>query len=172
MKELNDVEIIFYDSKIYVPQSLCRRVLDWYHFYLNHPGCSRLAKTICEVCYWKFLVTQVDLYDNLCNICQQFKNRKTIYGNLPPKNIAELKPWNTLHVDIIVTYSNYIRQQRPGVAIIHNNFSLTCMTMIGPATGRFLIIEFLTFDLDDVMGGNDEYIDKSYARVIQLLNNK
>ena len=49
-QELDDVEIIFYDSKIYVPQSLRRLVLDWYHFYPNHPGCSILAKTIQEVC--------------------------------------------------------------------------------------------------------------------------
>ena len=43
-QELDDVEIICYDSKIYVPKSLCIRVLDWYHFYLNPPGGSRLAK--------------------------------------------------------------------------------------------------------------------------------
>ena len=55
-KELDDVEIICYDSKIYVPKSLRRRVLDWYHFYLNHSGGSRLAKTIREVWYWKGLV--------------------------------------------------------------------------------------------------------------------
>ena len=44
MQELDNVEIICYDSKIYVPQSMRRRVLDWYHLYLNHPGGSRLEK--------------------------------------------------------------------------------------------------------------------------------
>ena len=44
MQELDDVEIICYERKIYVPQSMCRRVLDWYHLYINHPGGSRLAK--------------------------------------------------------------------------------------------------------------------------------
>ena len=70
MQELDNIEIICYDSKIYVPQSLRRHVLDWYHFYLNHPGGSRLAKTIQEVCYWKGLVTQVDLLAKTCKICQ------------------------------------------------------------------------------------------------------
>ena len=107
---LNDVKIIFYDSKIYVPQNLCRRVLDWYHFHLNHPGDSRLAKTIREVCYWKCLVVQSGLYAKLCNICQHFKKRKTIYGYLPPKNIVELKTSNLLHIDLIGPYRNYIRQ--------------------------------------------------------------
>ena len=40
----DEVEIILYYSKIYVPQTLRIRVLDWYHFYINHPCCSRLSK--------------------------------------------------------------------------------------------------------------------------------
>ena len=36
MQEIDDVEIICYDRKIYVPQGLHRRVLDWYHLYINH----------------------------------------------------------------------------------------------------------------------------------------
>ena len=35
MQELDDVKIICYDSKIYVPQILHRRVIDWYHLYIN-----------------------------------------------------------------------------------------------------------------------------------------
>ena len=45
-KALDDVMIICYDSKIYVPQSIHRRLLDWYHSYLNLPGGSRLEKKI------------------------------------------------------------------------------------------------------------------------------
>ena len=62
MQALDDVDIICYDINIYVPQSLRRRVLDCYHLYLNPPGGSRLAKTIREVCYWKILVTQAELF--------------------------------------------------------------------------------------------------------------
>ena len=51
MQALDDVEIIYYDRKIYVPQIMLRRVLDWYNFYLNHFSGSRLAKTIQEVFY-------------------------------------------------------------------------------------------------------------------------
>ena len=45
------------------------------------------------------------------------------------------------------------------------------MTTIEPAACWFEIIEVPTFDLDEVMGGNDEYIDKSSARASQLFNN-
>ena len=67
-----------------------RRVLDWYHFYLNHPGGSILKKTIRELCYWKVLVTQEELFARTCNNFQHFKNIKTLYGHLPYKNIAEI----------------------------------------------------------------------------------
>ena len=84
-QDLDQVEIICYDRKVYVLQYLRRRVLDWYHLYPNQPGGSRISKTNQEVCYWKGLVTQLELYDKLCKICQRFKKRKTIYVNLPPK---------------------------------------------------------------------------------------
>ena len=76
-----------------MPKSLRRHGLDWYCFYLNDPGGSRLPKTTREVCYWKFIVTQAQLFYNTCKICQQLKKRKNIYGHIPPKNIVELKPW-------------------------------------------------------------------------------
>ena len=43
--------------------------------------------------------------------------------------------------------------------------------MIDPATGWFEIVDIPMFDLKEVTLGNDEYIDKSYARVSQLFNN-
>ena len=146
-------------------------MLDWYHFYLIHPGGGRLAKKNREVCYRKGLVTQSDLFDNMCKTCQHFKKRKTLYGHLPPKNIAELKPWDTVEVDLIGPYSKSIIKHHPGGTVIRNNARLTCMTIIDLATGWFGIVEIPIFDLEEVIIGNDEYIDKSSARVSQLFNN-
>ena len=108
MQALDDVEIIWYDSKIYDLKILRRRVLDWYHFYLNHLGGSILAKTILEVCYWKRLVIKAELFSKTCKICQQFKNKKTLYGHILLKNIAELKPLDSVHVDLIGPYGKSI----------------------------------------------------------------
>ena len=130
-------------------------MLDWYHLYIKHPGGSRLAKTIRGVCYWKGLVTQVELFAKMCKTCQQFKNRKTICGHLPPNNITELKPWDTVHVDLIGPYIKSIRQHQPGGTFIRRNASLTYITMIDPATGWFEIFEIPTFDLEEVTLGND-----------------
>ena len=90
---------------------------------------------------------------------------------MPPKNIAELKPWDSVHVDLIGSYINSIRQQQPSGTVIRKNASLTCMKIIDPATGWFEIVKIPMFDLDEVALGNDEYIDKSSSRVSQLFNN-
>ena len=86
------------------------------------------------------------------------------------KNIKELKSWDLVHVDLIGPYIKSIRQQNLGGAIIQNDDSLTCTTMIDPATGWFDVVKILTFDLDELTAGNDEYIDKSSVSVIQLFN--
>ena len=171
MQAIDEVKIICYDSKIYVQESLCTCVIDWNHFYLNHPGGSILAKTIREVCYWKGLVTQAELFTKTCKTCQQFKNIKTLYGHLPHKNIAELKQWDLVNVDLIDLYINSIRQQHPGSTIIWNNASLTWMTMIDLSTGWFEIVEILRFNLGEVTAVNDEYIDKPFDRVVHMFNN-
>ena len=79
---------------------------------------------------------------------KQFKDRKTLYGNLSPKNITELKVWGLMHVDLIGSYSKSIRQNITGVTIINNNVSLTCRTMINPATGWFKVVKIPTYELD------------------------
>ena len=149
-----------------------RSVLDWYHFYLNYNGVSRLEKLIWEVCYWKGLFTKEELHAKPWKICQQFKNRKNIYGCLTPKNITELKLWDTVHVDLIGTYRKSIRQHQPVGFIIKINISIACMMMIKPAIAWFEIIKVPVFDLNEIMGGNDEYIDKSSTKVRKLLNKK
>ena len=123
------------------------------------------------VYHWKELVTQAELQDKSCKICQQFKNRNIFYGRLPLNNISELKPWYTVHVDLIGPYRNSTEQQQPGGATINIYFSLTCMTIIDPATGWFEIVKLPMFDIDEVTGGNNGYIEDFSASVIHLFNN-
>ena len=112
------------------------------------------------------------MYANLCNICQQFKNRQTIYGRLLPKNIWELKPWYIVHVHLVGSYSKSIICQQPGGAIINSNISLAWMAMIDPATGWFEIFKLPTLEIDKVTVSYDEYIYNSYVKLIHLFNNK
>ena len=52
---------------------------------------------------------------------------------------------------MIVPYIKYIRQQQPVIVIIKNNGIITCMMTIDPQ-----YFEVPTFDLNEVMGGNDK----------------
>ena len=90
-------------------------------------------------------------------LLSQYHNIHTV---LPLKNIAELKPWDLVHVDLIVIYIKSVRQQQTGDNVIRKNARLTCMMMIDLATGWFKIVQIPTFDLEEVTIGNDEYIDK------------
>ena len=81
---IDDVKIYILNNKIYVPKSLRRRTLDWYHFYLNHLGGDRLAKTLQEVCEWKGITTQAKQHAKRCKSCQKFKRRAARYGHVPP----------------------------------------------------------------------------------------
>jgi hypothetical protein len=37
--------LITYDNKIYIPISLRKRIVWWYHTYLQHPGITRMEAT-------------------------------------------------------------------------------------------------------------------------------
>ena len=58
------------------------------------------------------------------------------------------------------SYIKSIRQYQRGGAIIRKNVSLTCMRMIDPVPGWLEIVEIPTFNLYEVIAGNDEYIYK------------
>ena len=98
------------------------------------------------------------MFAKTCKIYQLFKNRKNPYGHLPPKNISELKPWDSMHVDLIGPYIRSIRQQQPGYAVIHKISSITSIPIINLATGWFEIVDIPTFDLEELVLGNDGYV--------------
>ena len=108
-----------------------------------------------------FEIVEIRTYnlDEVMGGNDEYIDRKTIYENLPPQTISELKPQDSVNVDLLGSYRKSIRQHQPGGGIIGNNLSLTCMKMINSATGWFEIVEIRTYNLDEVMGGNDEYID-------------
>jgi hypothetical protein len=68
-----------------------------------------------------------------CNVCRSLKKRFNKYGLVPPKEPQAI-PWHTLCVDLIGPYQWGSKEK--GTA-----FSLTCLTMIDPATGWFEICE-------------------------------
>jgi hypothetical protein len=52
--------VITYDTKIYIPVSLRKRVVRWYHTYLQHPGITRMEATLRQNLTWPNLIKDVE----------------------------------------------------------------------------------------------------------------
>ena len=151
-------KMIMYKKCIYIPKPLRGRLIRWYHHFLCHPGGRRLAKTISQVYHWSGLHYQCEQYCKKCSICQKFKKKKTKYGHVPPKEVGELKPWDTVHIDLIGPYTKEVHQLQPGLKKPKKvDIELTAMTFIDPATGWFEVAEVPS-------------IDKSSARISNLFD--
>ena len=123
-------QLITYQGKICVPETLQKRLVEWYHEMLLHPGETRTHKMIAQHFYWpnlRVLVRKVCKYCDLCQRTKKCTTHNSKLGHLPPKQ-AEIIPWETLCVDPIGPYS--IRQKSKANLVI-----LWAMTMIDPATG-------------------------------------
>ena len=168
---LDEVEIVTFEDKIYVPVSLRKRTMEWYHYFLNHPGGERLYKTLNRVCYWKGMGNHCMNFCKKCEVCQLHKPRKTKYGHLPPKRVGELVPWNTIHVDLIGPYSITAQQFQTNGTTTKQELQFTCMTMIDPVTGWFEIVEVPNYIVKDIINKKSfEAIDKSSARISRLFD--
>ena len=95
-----DTPIITHEGKIYVPPCLRSDTLNWYHQYMQHPGATRMYKTISQTVYWPGLEAQCRHLVKHCKMCQLSKRLRSKYGKLPPKDV-DLRPWNTVCIDCI-----------------------------------------------------------------------
>ena len=105
-----------------------KRVVEWYHNRLLHPGHTRTEETISQHLWWPKLREHVREHVKTCATCQKNKRKRANYGHLPPKE-AEIIPWDRMCIDLIGPYK-IRRKGKP---------ELVCnaMTMIDPATGWF-----------------------------------
>ena len=169
--QLDTVELVTYQGKIYVPKELRNKTLEWYHYYLNHPGGERLYNTLRQVCYWEGMARQANNFCKKCQVCQKHKPRRQKYGKLPPKNVGELTPWDTVHTDLIGPYTVTTNQLQHDGKIVETELELTCMTMMDPATGWFEIVEIPSYVIHDVKTNKvQENIDKTSARIGRLFD--
>jgi hypothetical protein len=62
--------VITYESKIYIPISLRKRIVWWYHTYLQHPGITRMEATLRQNLTWPNLRNDVKAAVKNCHECQ------------------------------------------------------------------------------------------------------
>ena len=136
-------DLITYRRKIFIPKSLQRRTVDWYHGYLCHPGETRTEQTIRLHYYWPNLRDTVHEVCHKCHSCQVTKKQHKKYGHVPPKE-AEATPWDILCIDLIGPYTIYRKNKKKDPLI------LWALTMIDPATGWFEMREINTKSADNI----------------------
>lgn len=94
---------IHYNQRIYVPQQLQERILEWYHHYLVHPGQAHMEATIYQNSTWPSLTSQVRQFCKTWHCCQMSNKQHKKYGHLPPK-VAEMQQWTRVNVDLVRMY--------------------------------------------------------------------
>ena len=96
-------QLLCYKNRIIIPQGLQKRVVQWYHHTLCHPGINQTKETISQHFYWKNMRDQITCNVSTCSVCQKQKKQRKKYG-LPPEKEAEYNPWEHLCIALIGPY--------------------------------------------------------------------
>ena len=91
-KPVKSINLTYYLDMIYIPKTIRKRFLKWYHFYLQNPSGDRLYQRLTTVCRWPGIVYQAWKLCRTCKDCQEFKIRNTKYGLIPAKYAETLTP--------------------------------------------------------------------------------
>lgn len=86
--------------KIVIPVRHINPVLEWFHRVLNHPGATRMYRTMGIHFFFPNMKSIVEEYCKTCNICQRVKGPFPKLGQLPMKT-PESNPWEEVQVDLI-----------------------------------------------------------------------
>jgi hypothetical protein len=132
---IEDTKVLCKNGKIIIPTSLRHRAVSWYHYYLQHPGHSRLEETMRSVMHWKGMRTIIRRYVKTCRSCQVNKRHSQKCGHLPPKLVIRTA-WKALCVDLIGPYTI---KGKDGLSI-----DFMCLTIIDPTASWFKIVELPT----------------------------
>jgi putative transposase len=95
---LTETDSIDRGQRIIVPATLTRRLMEWYHTTLVHPGVNRLYNTLRQHYTWPHMLTQIKNYIKRCKACQLAKRGMRGMGKVPLKDV-ETEPWKDIAVD-------------------------------------------------------------------------
>jgi hypothetical protein len=62
-------KVIAYEKKTYIPQSLRKRIVWWYHTYIQHPGITRMEATPRQNLIWPNIRKGVEAAIKNCPEC-------------------------------------------------------------------------------------------------------
>ena len=82
MKTIENKDLIMYKGKIYIPDSLKNRLMDWYHTHLVHPGSTRMLHSIQATMHWHGIRKDVEKYVRTAmyvNVARKTRKNMDIY---------------------------------------------------------------------------------------------
>jgi hypothetical protein len=136
--------LVTYKDKIVVPKALQKRVVQWYHEVLMHPGEPRTELTIAQHYTWKGMRKTIQDVCQRCKSCQLWKKSHLKMGHLPEKTAEDI-PWEKVCIDLIGPYTVGDEKKKDDVTVLH------ALTMIDPVTGWFEIAEIPAKSADVVI---------------------
>src|SRR5260370_21392037 len=95
--------MVLYHDRIYVPPSLCPKILYYYHdsALAGHPGHAKTIEIVAHNYHWPGLSKDIQHYIRSCNACQHNKvSRHAPYGELVPFEIPS-QNWESISMYFI-----------------------------------------------------------------------
>ncbi len=102
VEHLEDADLVCLNGRVIVPKSLRKRIIEWYHTYLAHPGIRRMTDTMSKLYFWPKMEHEITQQVKTCKECQlNKKGKRSAYGKLPPKEAEDSEPWKRVNVDLM-----------------------------------------------------------------------
>jgi transposase InsO family protein len=97
--------------KIYLPDILMPRAIQWYHLATSHLGQIRLFDTMSMTFYHPKLRESMNFMIQRCAVCQRYKNVQCGHGDTAPR-AASLLPWSEVAVETIGPWTLEVATER------------------------------------------------------------
>jgi Integrase zinc binding domain len=131
--------------KIYLPDALLPRAIQWYHLSLSHLGQSRLINTMSMTFYHPKLRQTVIAMIQKCAVCQLYKNVQRGHGNTAPR-AASVIPWSEVAVDTIGPWTLEVATERVtfyALTIIDVVTNLVEIVRLDNKTSQHISVKFI-----------------------------
>ena len=109
-------QLLCYNDRIMIPQGLQKRVMQWYHHTLCHPGINQTEETISQHFYWKNMRDHITCDVSTYSVCQKQKKQCRKYGLLQKKKLNINHGNDCVLISLVPTKSD----QRSMVTIYQN----------------------------------------------------
>jgi Integrase zinc binding domain len=86
MMKVEGYNLLSYQGKIVIPDSLQGQIIARYHKYQAHPGMMRMEAMLHTAYVWSSMQERIRRHVGKCKECQQNKGSTKQYGHLPPKD--------------------------------------------------------------------------------------